>query len=57
MLWSGGSDEGIDGGGEGGRGSRRGTDGGGCQYYGLTLSALTKPPDDGPLLLLASTRL
>ena len=28
MLWSGGSDEGIDGGGEGWKGSRRGTDGG-----------------------------
>ena len=41
----------------GGRGPEGELMGGRCQYYWLTLSALTKPPDDGPLLLLASTRL
>ena len=46
MLWSGGSDEGIDGGLE--RGVLEGelVMGGRCQYYWLTLSAPTKPPDD-----------
>ena len=43
--------------GRGGRGPEGELMGGRCQYYWLTLSALTKPPDDGPLLLLASNRL
>ena len=46
MLWSGGSDEGIDGGRRGGGGVEGELMGGRCQYYWLTLSAPTKPPDD-----------
>ena len=46
MLWSGGSDEGIDGGLEKGVLEGELVMWGRCQYYWLTLSAATKPPDD-----------